>query len=108
MLYALSLYIFAPKDYSLQFNTACTISYIVVIYIYYKEVHKKNYMDFDTIFFIAYFFVSFFYPTFIYPVNPEMFWMFQYHTEEAIISKASALSLVGIIAYMYGLSLIHI
>lgn len=102
MLYALSLYIFTPKDYSLQFNTACTISYIVVIYIYYKEVHKKNYMDFDTIFFIAYFFVSFFYPTFIYPVNPEMFWMFQYHTEEAIISKASALSLVGIIAYMYG------
>ncbi|MDE6268446.1 MAG: oligosaccharide repeat unit polymerase [Muribaculaceae bacterium] len=102
LLYGLCLFIFAPTYYQLYFNIICTISYFAVIFLYYKEEPKTNYFDFDTLFLISYFFVSFFYPTFIYPVNPEIFWMFQYHTDEAIISKASALSLVGIIAYMYG------
>lgn len=95
------LYLFVPTEYNLNFNIVCTFSYIIIIYLYCKELHKRNYFDFDTLFFIAYFFVSFFYPTFIYPVNPEMFWMFQYATDTSLITRATALSLLGITAYMY-------
>lgn len=101
-IYVCLLYIFAPTPYSINFNILCTVSYITLIYLYCKELHKKNYFDFDTLFFIAYFFVSFFYPTFIYPVNPEMFWIFEYATDSTVISRATALSLLGITAYMYG------
>lgn len=100
-LYTLSLYTFSPGDYSYKYCIACTISYVAIVFIYFRTDQRKNFMDFDTMFFIAFFFVSFFYPSFIYPIDPEMFWMFQYETDPGIISKATALSLLGIVSYMY-------
>lgn len=101
-LYVLLLNLFVPAQYSVNFNLLCTVSYLVLIYIYCKKLHKKNYFDFDTLFFIAFFFVSFFYPTFIYPINPAISWMFQYAIDPAVISRATALSLLGVTTYMWG------
>lgn len=101
-LYTLVLYVFSPGSYSYQYCVTCTISYFVVVTIYFKTDKRKNFMDFDTMFFIAFFFVSFFYPSFIYPSDPEIVWMFQYYTAPEIISKATSLSLLGVVSYMYG------
>lgn len=102
MVYSLLLFLFAPGYFSLTYCQICTASYFFYIYIYYKEAHKTNYLDFDTMFFIAFFLVSFLYPTFVYPVNPQIYWIFQYSMDEGIIMQSTALSLLGILAFMYG------
>ena len=101
-IYTIVLFFISPMRYDFQYNLICGISYVVLVGGYFKTINKSNYMDFDTMFFIAFFFVSFFYPIFIYPINPQMFWMFQYATDTTIISKASALCLIGITSYMIG------
>lgn len=59
-------------------------------------------MDFDTMFFISFYFVCFFFPVFVYPYDQTRYWMFSYAYNENLISKATALCLLGITSYMTG------
>lgn len=99
---SLVLFFFAPYSYDLLFCNLCgTLFFIdVIIYLFYRK--KKNYFDFDMLFFIAYFFVMFFFPMFMYENNPTRFFAFNYYYNENVISRATALSLVGITSYTTG------
>lgn len=101
-IYSIVLLLTAPLKYNYVFNCTCTVSYVVFIILYFIVTAKKNFMDFDTMFFIAFFFVSFFYPTFIYPIDPQMLWLFKFAVDQTTINYASALCLSGICAYMWG------
>lgn len=59
-------------------------------------------MDYDTMFFLSFFFVCFFFPIFVYPYDQTRYWMFLYEYNENLISKGTALSLLGVASYMTG------
>ncbi|TGY01721.1 O-antigen polymerase [Bacteroides muris (ex Afrizal et al. 2022)] len=100
--YSLLLYFNAPIRYNYIFDVTCMFSYFVFVLFFFACKQEQNYMDFDTLFFIAYFFVMFFYPVFLYPVDPERFWIFKFKFDEDLISQATSLSLLGISSYMLG------
>lgn len=98
---SLLLYFFAPNNYSYLFNLYCFLHYIFSCFFFFFTKKKKNYFDFDVIFFITYLFVMFIYPVFIYQDNPD-FSLFKFGFNEQLISKGSALALLGIHAYILG------
>jgi oligosaccharide repeat unit polymerase len=63
---------------------------------------KQNYFDFDMIFMFSFFFVMFFYPVFMFQSDPLKYFAFQYEFNENVISRATALSLLGMQAYFSG------
>ena len=99
-IYALCLTLFTPEKYNYAFNLLCCISYIATTIIYFGCRNKRNYMDFETMFFIAFFFVCFFYPVFIFPVDRTRFWIFEYAFNENLISRAAAICYLGAVSYM--------
>lgn len=102
---SLCLYIYAPNHYSYSFNLYCFIHYILSCILFFRLDRKKNYFDFDVVFMLTYLFVMFVYPVFIYGDNPT-FSVFKYDFNENLISKGSALSLLGIQAYILGATLV--
>ena len=102
---SLCLFIYAPNYYSYSFNLFCFIHYILSCIIFFKLDRKKNYFDFDVFFMVTYLFVMFIYPVFIYNDNPS-FSVFKYDFNEDLISKGSALSLLGIQSYILGASFV--
>lgn len=101
-LFSLLLYVLAPNCYDYDFNIICIVLYFANVFIYYSLAKKNNYFDFDILFVITYFFVMLFYPVFIYPIDPTRYFAFQYEFNENVISKASALSVIGISSYFMG------
>lgn len=97
------LYLFAPHFYSYGFNLFCLIQYTISAAAYIIVQKKRNYFDFDVIFLLTYFFIMFFFPVFMYGTDLEkVFFAFQYDYNHDVISRASALSLMGAQAYMSG------
>lgn len=105
LLESILLFCFSPKYYSYTFNLFCFIQYLFSCFVYFKSSHKKNYFDFDVIFMVTYLFVMFIFPVFIYNDNPT-FSFFKYDYNENLISKGSALALLGIQAYILGASIV--
>ncbi|MBB6502408.1 O-antigen polysaccharide polymerase Wzy [Pedobacter cryoconitis] len=103
---AIVVYFAAPKIYNYNFNVFCSVQYAISVGIYLFLKKKKNYFDFDCVFFTGYFFVTLFYPVFMYENDPTRFFAFQYDFDANIIPQASALALVGINAYIFG-SFLH-
>ncbi|WP_347081418.1 hypothetical protein [Bacteroides thetaiotaomicron] len=96
------IFFFAPNHYEYRFNLFCVIQFVVSCIVFFLCKRKNNYFDFDSIFILSYFFVMFFYPVFLYPIDPVRFFAFQYDFNESVISKSTALSLLGIHAYFLG------
>lgn len=96
------VYLCAPDTYRFEYDCYCGIQYVVSVFIFLKLKKKKNYFDFDTIFLIAFFCTFFIYPIFLYPINPRYFAMFNYGFDENVISKCTALALVGSQMYILG------
>lgn len=84
---AFTCFYVAPSKFDLLFNIYCAIQYIISIVYYDSFIKKKNYLDFDSFFFISYFFVFFTYPVFIYPVDPECSIMFTFRFEHSLYLK---------------------
>lgn len=103
---AILIYFFAPDLYNYNFNVFCAIQYAFVIGVYLLFKNKRNYFDFDCVFFTGYFFVTLFYPVFMYESDPTRFFMFQYDFDPNVIPQASALSVLGISSYTFGSMLI--
>lgn len=102
------MYILAPVVFNQQFCNWCTILYGLAVLVFFTIKNKKNYFDFDSIFFITYFFVMFFYPVFMFANNATHFFVFAYEFNEDVISRATALSLMGALSYMVGNILLFI
>lgn len=102
------VFLLAPQTYSYWFNLFCMIQYIVVTIGYITVQKKTNYFDFDVIFLLTYYFIMFFFPVFMYGKDIEtLFFAFAYDYNEDVISRASALSLLGAQAYMFGNTLVN-
>lgn len=102
LLEALLVYYFSPDVYNYRFNVFCAIQYVINTGLFFVFKKKKNYFDFDSIFFIGYFFVTLFYPVFMYENDPTRFFAFNYDFNPNVIPRASALALLGISAYIFG------
>ena len=96
------LFLFAPNHYVNEFDFFCLIQYLISSFIFIKIQKKENYFDFDLLFLLTYFFVLFFYPVFLYQTLPKIFLVYQYPFNENVISRCTALSLLGSHAYMFG------
>lgn len=97
------LFLYAPQKYDYEFNLVCLLQFVFMFVLYIYKSNKRNYLDFDVLFLITYFFVMFFFPVFMYNTEFEkLFFAFQYEYNENVISKSSALSLVGMQAYLLG------
>lgn len=99
---SVGLFVFSPRHYVYDFNLFCMLQYLLSTFLFFRAKKKKNYFDFDTIFLFAFFFVMFFYPVFIYPNDPTKYFAFQYEFNENVISRSTALSLLGIQSYFLG------
>ena len=107
LLESLILYWFAPNEYKFGFNLYCMIHFILSSVLYIVLKRKDNYFDFDCIFLISIYFTLFFFPVFIYNTIFEKFlFAYDYYYNENLISKATALALLGAHSYMFGGSLV--
>lgn len=102
---ALTLYLFAPQQYSFGLCLACGILYLLVIIHHYSLQRKKNYFDFDTLFSVTFFITFFVYPIFIYPLDPVRFSVFSLGFNDAYVNKSTCLALVGYSFYILGRSI---
>lgn len=104
---SLALYIFSPLSYSFSY---CLIVVAVFaassIFIIRGTVVDNNYFNFHILFLISFFFVNFVYPVVIYPSDPGYFQVFRRSFSHDIITKCSALALVGITSYGIGAFLV--
>jgi len=67
-----------------------------------KVTNDGNYFSFHTLFLISFLFVNFIYPTLIFPVDPEYFTVFKRSFNYDIITKCTALALMGSSSYQFG------
>jgi oligosaccharide repeat unit polymerase len=102
------LFCFAPKYYFYEFDCFCAIQFVISSFVFIKIQKKENYFDFDSLFLLTYFFVLFFYPVFLYQTLPKIFLVYQYPFNENVISRCTALSLLGSQAYMFGSIIVNI
>ena len=95
-------YEYAPKSYNYNFSIICGITYVLLIALYYFLKQKKNYLDFDSIFFFTFFFVTLYYPIFMFETDSTRYFMFAFPFNEYYIPRGSALAILGISSYMAG------
>jgi oligosaccharide repeat unit polymerase len=96
------LFLLAPRYYHYEFNLFCMLQYLVSSVLFLRAKKKQNYFDFDMIFMFSFFFVMFFYPVFMFESDPTKYFAFKYEFNENVISRATALSLLGMQAYFLG------
>jgi len=102
LLESILLFLLAPRYYDYNFNLFCLLQYLLSSFLFLKVKKKQNYFDFDMIFMFSYFFVMFFYPVFMFETDPTKYFAFKYEFNENVISRATALALLGIQAYFLG------
>ncbi|TDW47119.1 oligosaccharide repeat unit polymerase [Flavobacterium sp. 270] len=96
------LFLLAPHYYNYEFNLFCMIQYLFSSFLFLKAKKKENYFDFDMIFMFSFFFVMFFYPVFMFQSDPLKYFAFKYEFNENVISRSTALSLLGMQSYFFG------
>ena len=99
---SLALFAFAPNTYVWGYNLTCCILFIFIIIIYYTYSKKSNYFDFDTIFTLSFGITFFIYPVLLYPIDPQYFVIFSFGFNENVITRATALSVLGYSSYILG------
>lgn len=100
---SLFLYFFAPNAYSHQYCFLIFIVYLISsVWIIRRTVINNNYFNFHVLFFISFFLVNFVYPVFLYPVSTTYFSVFKLPFDDNIITKATALALIGSSSYVLG------
>jgi oligosaccharide repeat unit polymerase len=102
LLVSVVVYIFAPQKYNYGYCMLCTIFFIAACVLFFLSKKQKNVLTFESLFLIISFFAYFVYPTFIYPINPHYFWMFSFEFNHDVISKSTAIALIGTLSYMCG------
>lgn len=102
---SLLLYFFAPNEYSYQYCFLMFMVYLISsIWLIRRTAINSNYFNFHALFLISFFFVNFVYPIFLYSIAPTYFAVFKMSFNENIITKATALALIGSSSYILGVS----
>ncbi|TDX83017.1 O-antigen polymerase [Epilithonimonas xixisoli] len=96
------LFEYAPTRYDYNYSIICGVIYLILIIVYYFLKQKKNYLDFDSIFFFTYFFVTLYYPIFMFETDATRYFMFAFPFNENHIPRGSALAILGVASYMAG------
>lgn len=104
IIFILSFGVFAlaPITYEYQYAVMCAILYGTFVFVYLLVKQKKNYLDFDCLFFVAYFFVTLYYPAFMYTTDPYRYVFYELGFNKNVMPFSSGLALLGISAYMMG------
>lgn len=104
------LYVFAPNYYSFIYCLTVLVFYIFSSLILISNTKiNGNYFNFHLILTVSLFFVNFVYPVFLYPINPEYFKVYEiFEFDHNVITKATALVLVGWNSYSLGVSSIRV
>lgn len=103
---SLFFYFFAPNEYSYQYCFLLLMAYLISsIWIIRRAVINNNYFNFHILFLISFFLVNFVYPVFLYPISPTYFAVFKFYFNENVITKATALALIGSSSYILGVSM---
>lgn len=92
----------APNHYSAEYCGWILAIFAVSSLWFIRRSLHGNYLNFHLLFFISFFFVNFAYPVFIYPTDPFHFSVFGFPFNHDIISKSTALALLGASAYILG------
>lgn len=102
LLASIVIYLFAPGVYSYDY---CLLTFIVFLISAVWVIRKRsggNYFNFHVLFMVSYFFVNFVYPVFLFPVDKYYFPVFNYDFNENLISRSTALAMLGSSAYTFG------
>ncbi len=103
---SLILYLFAPDVYSNQYCIILFMVFLIVSFITIRQTTiNNNYFTFHVLFLISFFFVNFVYPVFLYPQNPLYYSVFKFEFNHQVISRATALALLGVCSYNLGVVL---
>lgn len=103
LLESILLFLVAPSGHSYWFSWLCMVQFVISAIVYVAVQKKKNYFDFDIVFLLTFYFIMFVFPVFMYGTDVEkIFFAFRYDYNVEVISRATALSLLGGQAYMFG------
>lgn len=92
------IYVYHPVGYSIEFCSLVTTLYISQGLFYLSHSQRFGFLSFDTFFLISLLLACFAYPVFFPDINIRNFSNINLN----VINKATALSLVGANAYMFG------
>jgi oligosaccharide repeat unit polymerase len=99
---SITLYFLAPDTYSFYYCLLLLIIFLLSSFWFLRHTFDGNYFNFHSLFLISYFCVNFIYPVFLYPQNKAYFPVFKLAFNEDIITRSTALALLGIISYFVG------
>ncbi len=102
LIIGLVTYSYAPIKYNYNFSVLCAVLYGIVIVAYYLIRRKKNYFDFDSIFFFTFFFVTLYYPVFLFETDPTRYVFFLFSFDKDVLPLSSAAALLAICSYLFG------
>lgn len=106
LIISIILYVFAPDKYSQSYCLLLFFIYLASSFLVLKSsIINKNYFNFHILFIISFLFVNFIYPIFIYPISPFYFPVYRFKFNHDIITKATALALIGSSSYGLGVLL---
>ncbi|AZI66583.1 O-antigen polysaccharide polymerase Wzy [Kaistella daneshvariae] len=92
----------APERYDHEYSVFCGVLYWMQVVVYMLIRNKKNYFDFDSIFFITYFFVTLYYSVVMYETDPYRYVFYQLYFKKNTLPLASGLAVLGISGYIFG------
>lgn len=104
---SLFVYYYAPTEYSFSYSIGCLFIFLTLSILHLIKNFDGNYFTFDTLFIISIFFTNFVYPVFYYSSELRYFSLFTLNFPESVITKATALCLLGMSAYFFGASLFN-
>lgn len=102
LMISLVVCLFAPTHYNYDYTIFCNVLFLINIISYLVIKRKKNYFDFDCLFFITYFFVNLYYTLYMYEVDPYRYVFYQLHFNKDVLPLSSGLALLGISSYIFG------
>ncbi|MRM83761.1 O-antigen polysaccharide polymerase Wzy [Riemerella anatipestifer] len=106
LMVSLVVCLLAPSFYKYEYTVLCVILFFINIFSYLLLKKKKNYFDFDCLFFITYFFVNLYYGMYMYETDPYRYVFYQLSFDKNTIPLSSGLALLGISAYIFGAMLV--
>lgn len=102
LIISLIVCLLAPSIYKYEYTVLCVVLYFVNVFSYLLMKRKKNYFDFDCLFFITYFFVNLYYSMYMYETDPYRYIFYQLSFDKHTIPLSSGLALLGASSYIFG------
>lgn len=99
---SLFFYLIAPMHYSLNYCILLLSIFLFCSIFFLRKTKGVSYFNFHMLFLTSMLFVNFIYPVFLRPIDIAYFPVFNISFNENLITKATALVLLGTTSYMFG------